>query len=209
MKKLILTVIAAMLATGAYAQLRTSRTFSKVNSRTEWIIRAGVSVDKISMPSDADDYVSVGTKAAAAVDFGFNKYFGASDLYWGMELGLGSRGFSMTEEYEDEKYKADLTSYNIKYTPFEIGYKFPVTDIIKIDAHAGAFLSYDISTSTSSGVDVDKNDFDYGTQFGAGVWYNRFNLDLSYQLGFNDMFDDSEVAYGKTRNFVIRIGYRF
>ena len=193
MKKLVIALFAAMLCISAQAQLRTSRTFFKSNSRTEWILRAGVSFNNIA----GTDAEGLSSKTGFDVDFGFNKYFGQSNLYWGMELGVGTRGASL--EYEGEK--EGFTSYNVKYSPFTIGYKFPVTEAIKIDPHVGGYLSYDFSTTN----DVElENDFDAGIQAGVGVWYGRINLDFMYQRGFVDM-----VETGKTSNFLIRVGYAF
>ena len=193
MKKLVIALFAAMLCISAQAQLRTSRTFFKSNSRTEWILRAGVSFNNIA----GTDAEGLSSKTGFDVDFGFNKYFGQSNIYWGMELGVGTRGASL--EYEGEK--EGFTSYNVKYSPFTIGYKFPVTEAIKIDPHVGGYLSYDFSTTN----DVElENDFDAGIQAGVGVWYGRINLDFMYQRGFVDM-----VEKGKTSNFLIRVGYAF
>ena len=117
MKKLVIALFAAMLCISAQAQLRTSRTFFKSNSRTEWILRAGVSFNNIA----GTDAEGLSSKTGFDVDFGFNKYFGQSNLYWGMELGVGTRGASL--EYEGEK--EGFTSYNVKYSPFTIGSSSP------------------------------------------------------------------------------------
>ncbi len=198
MKKLVIALFVAMLCISAQAQLRTSRTFFKSASRTEWIFRAGVSFNNIA-GTDGED---LGSKTGFDVDFGFNKYFGEADLYWGMELGVGTRGASFEwKDYDDTTYDG-FTSYNVKYSPFTIGYKFPVTEAIKIDPHVGGYVSYDFSTSNDVSLD---NDFDAGIQAGVGLWYGRVNLDFMYQRGFVDMLDVSS----KTSNFLIRVGYAF
>ncbi|MCM1452405.1 MAG: porin family protein [Clostridium sp.] len=191
MKKLVIALFAAMLFVSAQAQLRTSRTFFKSNSRTEWILRAGASFNNIA-GLDGDGLES---KLGFDVDFGFNKYFGASNLYWGMELGVGTRGTGV-------KDGDGFTGYNVKYSPFTIGYKFPITGAIKIDPHFGGYASYDFTHTN----DVElENDFDAGIQAGVGLWYGRINLDFMYQRGFVDMLDGG----GKTSNFLIRVGYAF
>jgi len=188
-----------MLCISAQAQLRTSRTFFKSDSRTEWILRAGVSFNNIA----GSDVNGVSSKTGFDVDFGFNKYFGESNLYWGMELGVGTRGASFEwEDYDGTIYDEGFTSYNVKYSPFTIGYKFPVTEAIKIDPHVGGYLSYDFSTTNDVSLE---NDFDAGIQAGVGVWYGRVNLDFMYQRGFINMLEDG----GKTSNFLIRVGYAF
>ena len=56
-------------------------------------------------------------------------------------------------------------------------------------------------------MEVDYNHFDAGMNIGVGVWYDRFNLDLTYQRGFIDAFSDADGF--KTSNFMIRLGIAF
>jgi len=193
MKKVVIALFVAMLCISAQAQLRTSRTFFKSNSRTEWILRAGLSINSITGADNAS------SNTGFDVDLGFNKYFGESNLYWGMELGVGTRGASVDTGYEKESF----TSYNVKYSPFTLGYKFPVTEAIKIDPHIGGYASYDFSTTNNVSLD---SDFDAGIQVGVGVWYSHVNLDFMYQRGFVTCVDSCD---GKTSNFLIRLGYSF
>ena len=96
MKKYIFIALAMLVAVSAQAQVRTSRTFIKTKSRTEWIIRAGVSFNSltgIKNPLEGTGYesdFSAGSRTGFDVDFGFNKYFGQSNCYWGMELGVAT-----------------------------------------------------------------------------------------------------------------------
>jgi hypothetical protein len=54
---------------------------------------------------------------------------------------------------------------------------------------------------------VDYNHFDAGMNIGVGLWYDRFNLDFTYQRGFIDVFSDLDGI--KTSNFMIRLGIAF
>lgn len=200
MRKLVIALSAVMFCISAQAQLRTSRTFFKSNTRTEWILRAGVSINNIA-GVEAD---GLSSKTGFDVDFGFNKYFGETNLYWGMELGIGTRGATLEWEDGYETAKEGFTSYNVKYSPFTLGYKFPVTEAIKVDPHLGGYLSYGFATTNDVSLD---RDIDAGIQMGIGLWYGRANLDFMYQRGFVSWFDDP--INGKTSNFLIRIGYAF
>ena len=94
-----------------------------------------------------------------------------------------------------------------------------VADNVHIDPHVGVFASYDYTSkmktdgeSISWGdyadyMEVDYNHFDAGMNIGVGVWYDRFNLDLTYQRGFIDTFSDADGF--KTSNFMIRLGIAF
>lgn len=94
-----------------------------------------------------------------------------------------------------------------------------MADNVRIDPHVGVFASYDYTSkmkengeSISWGdyadyMEVDYNHFDAGMNIGVGVWYDRFNLDLTYQRGFIDAFSDTDGF--KTSNFMIRLGIAF
>lgn len=216
MKKIIIALVGITLAFGAQAQLRTSRTFVKTKSRTEKIIRVGLSINNFSgLINDKDeDAEGKGSKVGFDVDFGFNKYFGSSNLYWGMELGIGTRGCTADYyDYYDEKEKGGFLAYNVKYSPFTIGYKFAIGDMIKIDPHLGCYASYDFASSSSGDFGCeDWTKYDAGIQAGIGVWYGRFNLDFMYQGGFINLepcFDWEYFDGGKTSNFLIRLGISF
>lgn len=213
MKKIALLLTALVMCVAAQAQVRTSRTFVKQKANMEWIVRAGLNINHLA-GFDVADRVKVGSRAGFDVDFGFNRYFNNSNLYWGMELGLNSRGGSVG----DDEAKFKFAGYNVKYSPFTIGYKFPVADGIKIDPHFGVYASYDFATSVKfdngdESIDVKDymdfdNKYDVGIQIGAGVWYKRFNLDLMYVRGFINTYDDY-IEGGKTSNFEIRLGVAF
>lgn len=214
MKKYITLALVALIAFATTAQVRTSRTFSHKKTKTEWLIRAGFNINSLSgVDYDGNDDLSTGSKAGFNVDFGFNRYFGQSNGYWGMELGVGSRGFKIeNSDYDD--YDASYTGYNVKFVPVMFGYKFPVTDNIKIDGHFGIFACYDFSSSSSDDYEIElDNKFDVGLQIGAGVWYKRVNLDFMYQRGFinADPCIDYNYYYdgGASNMFIMRLGVAF
>lgn len=224
MKKIVFALIMLMgVAPAAFSQIVRSTTFTKApkeKSKTEWFVRLGLScnnltgaaskeVNKEIKDEDDDDVkAGFGTRANYDLMFGFNKYFGKTDLYWGMEFGLGTRGGSFTSkgEYYGESFneKCYLNTYNVKYTPFVIGYKYPINDDFKIDAHFGLFLSFDFAGSyTEDGwskydgeketfneswsvydEDIDFIPVDGGIQLGIGVWYRKFNINFTWQRGF-------------------------
>lgn len=220
MKKLFIVMIAVLAAVSAQAQLRTSRTFTKTKSRTEWIVRVGPSFNRLT-GYDKDDIegAKVGGKVGFDIDFGFNKYFGQSSAYWGMELGVGTRGTKFEFAGSDDSLGA--TMYDIKWSPITVGYKYAITDQFRVDPHIGIYASYDISTSANevNNVTIDgfENGFDAGLQLGVGFWFNRINLDFMYQFGFVNANPEITHNYsswnyiegGKTSNFLIRVGYSF
>lgn len=236
MKKIILALILFVGASpAAFSQIVRSTTFTKVpkeKAKTEWFLRLGLSCNNLTGEAKklANEYfednlrdgasAKFGTRANFEFMVGFNKYFGKSNVYWGMELGVGTRGGSFTSEYEYEtemyndvykfsgENKCYVNTYNVKYVPFTVGYKFPINKDFKIDAHLGLFISVDFGGSYAqkgwSNRNGDKDSFedsfgvfdegveysvdcippDAGLQLGIGVWYRHVNLNFTWQRGF-------------------------
>lgn len=244
MKKFFVMLFVALMAAGASAQVVTSRTYVKSKKATTWYARLGVSFDNVAGGNDLvkqaeEDYSnaepSIGSKAGMDIDFGFQRPMGNSGLYWGMELGIGTRGGSVKEKwsaYEDEydyepggENKGHIMTWNLKYSPFTFGYKYTLTDDWKLDAHLGAYLSYDFAGGTKySWSDEDEDEklsfseikdedwdfqcFDAGMQIGIGAWWKKINLDFTYQRGFIPAAKvDGHDLYSSI--FMIRVGYAF
>ena len=210
----------ALVAMSASAQVKFNRTFAAKKKTTVWYLRAGMNANSYRTEfseSDAKDHISIDSKIGYELAFGFNKPFGKSNVYWGMELGSSSKGFDITiNEDENIKAKENIYSYyapTVKLVPFMVGYKYPITDDFKIDAHLGAFASlelpvkdYEMWYHINNGeyaIDFEgdfESPLDCGFQIGIGVWYKKLNLDLIYQMGFintHDLYDFEKQAYSK------------
>lgn len=214
MKKVLSIAALLLLCAAMQAQIVSSRSTSirteKSQATSQWYLKAGVSIMNITGDGAEDTKSNVGYNAM----IGFQKPIGANGAYWGMEAGLGSRGFKI-DDYDEIK----CIAHNIQYSPFTFGWKFAVADNLKIDAHLGAFVGYDYTSkmkadgeSISWGdfaddEEVDYNHFDAGLNVGAGLWYGRYNLDFTYQRGFIDIFSDFDGI--KSSNFMIRLGIAF
>lgn len=215
MKKLVSIVAALMICMGVQAQIVSSRSSivktERQPSSTQWFIRGGMNL--MNMNGDGADGLK--SKMGYNVMAGFAKSMGSAGAYWGMDFGLTSRGFKAEGEDEDIK----CTAHAVQVSPFTFGWKVNVADKIAIDPHIGAFVSCDYTSKMKGdGEDinwsdfadteyVDYNRFDAGINLGVGVWYDRFNLDFSYQRGFIDVFTDFDGI--KSSNFMIRLGVAF
>jgi hypothetical protein len=122
MKKLIALATLALIGTGfANARLVRSRTVGeRAKTPTEWIVRTGLSINNATgsavsglkgedtdRDGDFSKY-SIGPQCGWDVSVAFNKPIGSSGAYWGMELGIGSRGASASTEYtwdDGEEYE--------------------------------------------------------------------------------------------------------
>ncbi len=202
MKKFLLTAVLAVIGFTASAQLVQSTSINvRRESNTMWYLRAGISINGVT------DWDSSSSAIGEDIVIGFHKSIGESGTYWGQEFGFGTRGCK--SDYLPEwnaNYDESLTmmSHVIKYSPFNFGYKYAITEDLKLDGHLGVYASYDIAKSG----DLDdeggwENDFDIGMNVGIGAWYKKFNFDFSYQRGFVPSYDCNFTA------FLIRVGFAF
>lgn len=251
MKKIIVIMAAAVMAMSASAQIVTSRTSIKSKSKTTWFVRLGMSIDNLTNGNDylknevdGDLNTSIGPKVGMDLNVGFMKNIGKSGLYWGMDLGLGTRGATCKEKGTDEVYidnigeyvdyeytnKGSVMTWNVKYSPFTLGYKYSITDDLKLDGHIGVYVSYDFAGGTKYKWDDDDDPeklsfsemkdedwnyqpFDCGMQIGIGAWWKKFNFDITYQRGFVNAasidYDYDKTANICSSNLMLRVGYAF
>lgn len=220
MKKVLFIALVALMGLSASAQVRTSRTLMKRTNPAVWYVRTGMA---LWTPNGMDQYDkeqgwSASGKVGFDLDFGFNKPIGRKGVYWGMDLGLMTRGTnaSYTFKYVDSKeiYKGSVSGWAVKLTPFSMGYKYALAEDVKIDLHAGLFAMVQVSQKkepdSSYFDDLEFQDdnagLDGGLQIGAGVWYKKFNVDLSYQAGFVPVILEPEMKLGA---LLLRVGYAF
>lgn len=212
MKKITLLLVTVLLAcSGIQAQIVSSRSVGIEStpqrpSETMWYLRGGLNMAGFA-GDGADD---MDRKAAYNVVIGFQKPITNIGAYWGMDFGLGSRGWKADE--------LKMMTNNIQVSPFTFGWKYGITDNFYIDGHVGAFVSFDYlgkmkydDESISMGdwedeLDLEWNRFDAGMNIGFGIWYDRLNLDFTFQRGFVEAATDSE-AY--TSNIMLRLGVAF
>ena len=119
MKKVLLIALLAVFGISANAQILSSRTVTKPKSNTMWILRAGMTLN------NATDNKGGGSAIGFDATIGFNKPISSSSVYWGMDLGVGTRGGSF-KGYDDETY--DALAYAVRFTPVTFGYKYAFTE---------------------------------------------------------------------------------
>lgn len=224
MKKILSFAMAAMLSLPMFGQIVRSTTFNPEKQKTTWYARIGLSANNLTgdalsefkNEADPEDGEKYGFRPTVGydIDFGFRKNFGKTNLYWGMEVGLGTRGGKFFYDEEDgddwEKESCKINAYTFKFSPFTIGYMYSINDKIRVDGHFGIYASVDMAGSYSehfeSSYDYDDGDgnggswgyneyctmnrFDAGIQLGIGVWYGHFNLNFTWQRGFATFTDE-------------------
>lgn len=220
MKKITLLFAAMLLSFGAQAQIvssssRSITTTAKAPSTTTHYMRVGLNFMKYTGDGGED----CSSKLGYDVTFGFQKAIGTSGLYWGMEYGLSSRGAKWSDSYEGASYEYSEMCHNILYSPFTLGFKYNFSGKWSVDPHLGVFVSADYTGKAKETFEYkgdkeeesysmsdwdDYNRVDVGIRFGVGVWYDRFNLDLTYQHGFLDSWEKT-----KSGNVMLRLGIAF
>ncbi len=154
--------------------------------------------------------------------------------YSGRDEYSNGRYYYGTEYYDEKEYKDTYIAHSFMAIPYNMGYKYQIPSTgIKVDFHLGLYLSYDYAGRVyetteyfSSEYDISDKDketytikeawdddycrYDVGLNFGFGVWFNRLNLDVSFQRGYIPMVEywlDYNENLGKTRNITIKLGY--
>ncbi|MFI3266414.1 MAG: outer membrane beta-barrel protein [Rikenellaceae bacterium] len=229
MKKLLL--IALMAVCSLYVQAQTTLLTKDNNSNSISYIRAGVNASTFSEYNDIDG-AETSLKIGYNVAYGFHKEFSQSGLYWGMEAGLGSRGYIMSYDgyYDGDamSLRDDLWAHNVQVTPLNLGFKHEIANNLKIDIHVGGYASYDYAGSYCIKDDDNSNEkgntleyyslgelesykaYDAGMTVGLGVWFNnKYNLDFNFQNGFIGINENGGDDNPKTRNFSVRLGIGF
>ena len=143
MKKLLSLAAAFLLCAGVQAQIVSSRSVSiksaqKQPSETQWFLRGGLNVMKMT----GDGAEDTGSKLGYNFVYGFQKPLGSVGTYWGMEFGLGSRGWKVEENESDYEYSLSLMAHNVQVSPFTFGYKYNITDALAVDAQSADKARY-------------------------------------------------------------------
>lgn len=173
MKKLMFLLFMCSLGLVSQAQevLQLPEGFS--GGETIWIVRAGVSFSGVTgkgIDAQEDSWTkgkwdgSFGRSFGGNLSIGFNKSFGSSPLYWGMDLGVAMRGYKTDATWSygssssisggyDSHTKSEtitLTAYNAQLSPINIGYKIIFNERMTLDIHVGGFASYDFAGNLKS-----------------------------------------------------------
>ncbi len=139
--------------------------------------------------------------------------------------GAKSKGYIEQDAPDGHKYNL-RTKDNLNYLqlPLQAGYKFNLSDDVRLMVHAGGYMAYGVGgkatydyeaidggTSWTDKIDffgVGVGKFDYGVIGGVGVEYHKFVLDVNYELGLREYAKD-HYNESKNKNLAITLGYKF
>ena len=208
----------AQIVTSTSQEIKTTYTQPQpqVNTKLRYV-RAGFNVNTVT----GEDVKEASAKPGYDVSLGFQKPLAnVPFLYWGMEYGLTSRGFT-AEAGIFGKYDYKYAQHGLKYVPFQIGYNRDFGKV-SIDPHIGVCLNFwyygfakqEYNGNSATHSQYDWKDTDFCTWFsvympiGFGIWLNkRFNLDYTCEIAFTKIANaDSKVRH---LNHGIRLGMAF
>lgn len=197
-----------------------------------WYLKGGLSF--MSLIDDHSDGVKLGYK----FDWGFKKTIkrlktnDSFNPYWGMDFSLGSMG-GKTYHYRsiDDGYtygfredKDETFAHCLQWSFLNLGMDFVLSPNVKLDIHAGGFLSLALlhkyhteykhrynsyyTTYVDNGSYVYDDDYwfdtdsgvDLGFNLGIGLWVNPFNFEVGWQR--------STVDWGiEGSNIIFKVGF--
>lgn len=201
MKKFLFLVAAAFVCSTVGAQVVTSTSFKKAKSGTVWYLKAGANIANVSVDGGDGPDAIFGYNVGIA----FDRPIGSNGVFWNSGLQLATKGW----KYGEGDYEAKMNANKLEI-PVTFGYKYGVNDDIAIDARIGGFANYDVfgkykegDESCNLGDMEDYDRFSAGIQFGVGVWYQKLNLNITYQNGLVKQNESKE------KNWMISLGYAF
>lgn len=236
MKKIFFIVCLFLLTTSLQAQIISSssqKTTVKSNKKnTSWYFKVSLLSMKFSHNMeeigsewnyrDWDMSRTLGFKA----DIGFKKPFKSlntsTDIYWGMDFALGTRGFGQKAISDDVDDGGHYKRSNVQVNPINVGFDYSITKDIIIDGHIGAYVSCDYLESWSFEDDSDYNiesiemRGDLGLMLGIGIWFHSINVELGWQRGFINICESGSIASHEstgdismyTNNLMFSVGFK-
>lgn len=206
MKKLLIMLFVAAFPLLAYAQ---------TDDQTTGYVMGGLNMHSIT----GDDY-----NAADNMGLGYNFVFGIQkplgqneNLYYGYEVGMGTRGSWTVKDGVDSKMVDHALQIGLNLI-----YKIRISDTQSLDLHVGEVTTADMFGKTVGTVKVGGETYtsetklkDYGTGFrmsditfvpGLTIWFGNFGVDVSWQRGLIPMSSDSDICQS---NLLFRLAYKF
>lgn len=217
MKKVILSLLVALLSVPTFAQLA-SGGFSVSNSSMYYGVRLGMSFAGISGESNSTNNMKYGS------------------LTTGLTLG-GVVGLRLSENtpvflesglyYTQRGGKRDKVSVGLNYLeiPLLVKYAFALSDHVAIIPHLGPYFAFAVGGKTkikdmpdgNGGTHTEKfssfndgyfNHSDMGLKLGVGVEWNMLYLEGGYQFGIKNIADDDDLT-ARNHNIFMNFGVNF
>lgn len=217
MKKIILTIVGAIIATASFAQRASSSSTSffsteKSDQPITFGVRAGLNFANMSWE---EDHSSLSLDSRTAFNVGLSVDFPLlQSMYIQSGLYLSSKGCK-------EKSGSEEITMSPMYLeiPVLASYRYDISESTQLQLNVGPYFGYgiggkyeaekgDYSYDEDFFEDDDVKKFDCGLQIGAGVTFGKVYVGCGYQFGMANIIDDSDLSV-KHKNFMINVGYNF
>lgn len=194
------------------------------SGKAVWVLRAGVGFNGVAgSAKETQDAIwdngkwdgNFKSATGYVVSIGFNKSFGTHPLYWGMGLDLAMRGYKTSAEwsksgtsqvsggsdYHKKTEEMTLSTYNVQFSPFTIGYKYTFLERMAADVHLGAYASYDFAGDFKTHMtDHIVSTSKYGNRndlFPVAIGLCILNIDKCFDKSADSSYDCCTGYYGK------------
>jgi hypothetical protein len=102
-------------------------------------------------------------------------------------------------EYADDDWGDESITLSYVDVPVLLKANIPLEGNATPYLYGGGFVGYLVDASAeedgvSFEIDEFTNDINYGLSFGAGVSFGAFNLDIRYDLGLADIYDEGDLS---------------
>lgn len=218
MKKTLLTMVAALAATCAFAQKNPSlEVEAGLNSST-------FQTNAIASSYDAKWGFHVGLRGT------FDVPSLAKGVYTNVGAFLSLKGITVSDPETSKKNDQKVDLYYLE-VPVHVGYKFTATSNLSFFGEVGPYVAYglfgnavtkdasikrgddgriyvdDVTVTTPAFDEVNRFDAGVGLRVGAQL-YNKVNVSCGYDWGLTNMHKQVGGS-SKNRNFTLSVGYIF
>ncbi|WP_108821489.1 porin family protein [Dysgonomonas sp. Marseille-P4361] len=217
--KISFLAVALLIGVGVNAQ-ETSPTFG---------VKAGVNLSNFSGSGAEDTDAKVGFNVGVTVEYTL-----APDVFLlsGLEFTTKGAKLSYLEDVVSAEVGMRLTM-NAMYLqlPVHVGYKFDISENVKLNMHAGPYIAYGIGGKGKTKIednptgivliDIDpaKSEydffgkhgagrFDFGLGLGVGAEFGKIGVGLGYDLGLINISKDNNAKI-RNMNAYLTVGYKF
>lgn len=188
-------------------------------------VKAGVNLSNFSGRGAEDTDAKVGFNVGVTVEYAL-----APDVFLLSGLEFTTKGAKLS--YMEDVGNAEVgmkSTMNAMYLqlPIHMGYKFDISESIKLNMHAGPYLAYGIGGKIKyegSGlmreirepIETDGDffgeskfkRFDFGLGLGVGAEFGKIGVGLGYDLGLINISKDNDAKV-RNMNAYLTVGYKF
>ena len=191
MKKIFLTVIALLVIS-----------MSSVNAQAVWGLRVGLSTPQFTSRDGTSRISNFGWEVGLVLYYSLK-----NDFYINSGLMYSMKSLKISMSTETMSYEASYIEI-----PLYIGHSIPLGRVSSY-AQLGPYIGFKLSEKESSMLYSEDMDFINSYNAGLGIMYGinikRFKIEVGYQYGFINFFNDKIENDVKLNTLFLGISYVF